>query len=67
LKKLQDLYANAVEARKKKGAYKTDELYIWDKFLLACRAEWDLVAGKTESILQTVDEKSKVIGLDESD
>lgn len=67
VKKLQDLYANAVESRKKNGAYKTDELHIWDKFLLACQAEWDLAAGKTESIIQTVDEKSKVIGLDESD
>ncbi|MFO7715055.1 glycosyltransferase [Desulfosarcina sp.] len=67
VKKLQDLYADAVETRKKKGTYKTNELHIWDKFLLACRAEWDLVVGKTESIIQTVDEESKVIGLDESD
>jgi glycosyltransferase involved in cell wall biosynthesis len=62
MKQLQHLYVRAIETRKEKGAYKTNDLALWDKFLLACRAEWDLVAGKTESILQTVDEKEKVIG-----
>jgi glycosyltransferase involved in cell wall biosynthesis len=66
-KQLLHLYADAVAARKKEGAYKTADLHLWDKFLLACRAEWDLAAEKTESILQTVDKTKKVIGIDEAD
>lgn len=67
LKKLQHLYADAVDARKENGEYKTGRLDLWDKFLLACRAEWDLAVGKTESIIQTLDEQKRVIGIDESD
>jgi 1,2-diacylglycerol 3-alpha-glucosyltransferase len=67
LKKLLRLYTSAVEARKHAGEYKIEDLDLWDKFLLACRAEWDLFAEKTESILQTVDKTKKVVGLDKPD
>lgn len=43
------------------------DLDLWDKFLLACRAEWDLIAGKTESVIQAMDEKQRVVGIDETD
>lgn len=64
--KLQRLFADAVAARKENGGCKADDMDLWDKFLLACRTEWDLVAKKAESIIQTVDEEKQVVGLDES-
>lgn len=66
VKKLLRLYAEVVQVRLEEGDYGTDNLDIWDKFLLACQAEWDLVAGLTESVIQTVDDTRQVVGLDES-
>jgi glycosyltransferase involved in cell wall biosynthesis len=60
------LYAHAVSTKMEKGNFNDSNLDVWDKFLLACQAEWDLVAGKTESILQTVSDNEKVTGLDET-
>lgn len=63
VKKLLRLYTDAIGARQDNGEYKTEKLDLWDKFLLACRAEWDLAAQKTESVIQAADETMKVIGL----
>lgn len=65
-RKLLSLYADAIYSRLENEDYKTGDLDSWDKFLLICRTEWDLVAEKTESLIQAVDETKRVIGLDES-
>jgi hypothetical protein len=65
-KKLLRLYADTVSIKIEKGDFNDGSLDLWDKFLLACEAEWDLVAKKTESILKTVSDHEKVIGLDET-
>ena len=65
-KKMLRLYADLVGARIEKGDFKTAELDAWDKFLLACRAEWDLVTEITETIIQATDETKAVAGIDEA-
>jgi glycosyltransferase involved in cell wall biosynthesis len=65
-KKMLRLYADLVGARIQKGDFKTAKLDAWDKFLLACRAEWDLVTEITETIIQATDETKAVAGLDEA-
>jgi 1,2-diacylglycerol 3-alpha-glucosyltransferase len=65
-KKMLALYTDAIDARKENGAYETQDLDAWDKFLLACRSEWDLIAQKTETVLQALDDEKKVVDLDET-
>ncbi len=65
-KKMLGLYADLVGAKIEKGDFKTAKLDAWDKFLLACRAEWDLVTEITETIIQATDETKAVAGLDEA-
>jgi len=60
------LYVDAVSNKMEKGNFNDSDLDVWNKFLLACKAEWDLVANKTESMMQTVSDNEKVIGLDET-
>lgn len=65
-KRLLRTYSEVMEARREQGTYGTEKLDGWDKFLLAFRAEWDLVAELTESVIQAVDETEDVVGLDEA-
>jgi glycosyltransferase involved in cell wall biosynthesis len=65
-KEMLRLYADMVSARIEKGDFKTATLDVWDKFLLACRAEWDLVTEITETIIQATDDTKTVAGLDEA-
>lgn len=64
---LVDVYHETIHARQQKDDSRTENLDGWDKFLLACRAEWDLVVEKTESLIQTINEDKDVIGLNELD
>jgi len=36
----------------------------WEKFLQACQVEWDLMAEKTETIIQAMDDDQQVVGID---
>lgn len=67
VEKLQQLYADAMREKQGEGNNKSGNLDLWDKFLLACNAEWELAVQKAESVMQTVDETQEVVGLDESD
>ncbi|MCG6908914.1 MAG: glycosyltransferase [Deltaproteobacteria bacterium] len=65
--KLSELYAyvgDAVGGEKGPNARPLDP---WDKFLHACRAEWELVSEKAESIFQTTSNKEDVAGINEMD
>ncbi len=65
-RKMLRLYADAVGARIEEGKFKTADLDVWDKFLLACRAEWDLVTEMTETIIQATDDTRAVVDLDDT-
>jgi hypothetical protein len=64
LEKLLRVYATTIENRVDGGTYKTEALDLWDKFLLGCRAEWELASGKTDSLVQSLDEDTRIAGLD---
>ena len=65
-KELLRLYEKTVRARQEAGASKTQPLDLGEKFLLACRAEWDLATEKAESLLRAMDDEEQVVGIDEA-
>ncbi len=65
-KELLRLYEKTVRARQEAGASKTQPIDLWEKFLLACRAEWDLATEKAESLLRAMDDEEQVVGIDEA-
>jgi glycosyltransferase involved in cell wall biosynthesis len=64
---LINVYAGILGADRGTDARHAENLDLWDKFLRACKAEWDLIAEKTESIIQMVGEDKGVAGPDAPD
>ncbi|MEJ2638772.1 MAG: glycosyltransferase [Desulfosarcinaceae bacterium] len=64
LEKLLRVYAATIEPRVDRETSKTKDLEPWEKFLLACRAEWELAAGKADSIVKSMSTDTQIAGLD---
>ena len=62
---LQDLYTAVVTAARGKNGRNARGLDPWEKFLRACRAEWELASEKAESVIQMTNDKEEVVGLNE--
>jgi hypothetical protein len=58
------VYAATIEPRVDRETSKTKDLEPWEKFLLACRAEWELAAGKADSIVKSMSTDTQIAGLD---
>jgi len=63
--KLSRIYADVADTPRDESYKNPSDLDLWDKFLLVCRAEWELVSEKTESVIQTAINKEGVVGLNE--
>ncbi len=65
-RKLSRLYSETIQRQGRHSQSESLNLDLWDRFLLACRAEWELAAEKSESVMQTMDENEEIAGLDAS-
>jgi glycosyltransferase involved in cell wall biosynthesis len=62
--KLLRRYTGAVSARRPEDADAHGAHDAWDKFLSACRSEWELAAQKAEALVKTLDGDSSGTGAD---
>jgi len=63
-RKMIRLYRRAIEEHRSVQKDNPVHLEGWNKFLLACRAEWELITEKTESLAMAIDEKNGTVGVE---
>jgi len=63
--RLADLYADVTAAVGGKKGRNARDLDPWEKFLQACRAEWELASEKAESVIQMTSDEEELVGLNE--
>jgi glycosyltransferase involved in cell wall biosynthesis len=55
--KLQQVYESAIARTESQSPAASDDMDPWDSFLLAIQTEWDLIAQKAETIIETIRKK----------